>query len=103
MALIYQISLHGSAYDAREKEWDEMIAETGKEPDRNWKNPDMDGRPLLKGEYGCAISHLRVWQKIVDSGLNGIILEEDAVFDEINPYHVDHLLEDHDSVWLGYR
>jgi len=101
--LIYQISLNCDAYDARNKTWEEMIAETGKQPDFEWKNPDMGERPLLKGEYGCAISHLRVWEKIARSGLNGIILEEDAVFKEINPYYVDHKLEDYDSVWLGYN
>lgn len=103
MAIIYQISLNVDAYDARNKGWDEMVAETGKEPDRDWKNPDMYGRPLLKGEYGCAISHLRVWQKIVDSGINGIILEEDAVFEQIDVDKVDALLQEYDSVWLGYR
>ena len=102
MALIYQVSLHGDAYDARNKTWDQIYSETGCKPRTGWKDPLLD-RTLLKGEFGCSVSHLRVWQKIADSGLNGIILEEDAVYSEINPYHVDHKLEDHDSVWLGYR
>lgn len=102
MALIYQVSLNGDAYDARNKTWDQIYYETGCKPRTGWKDPILD-RTLLKGEFGCSVSHMRVWQKIADSGLNGIILEEDAVFTEINPHHVDHKLEDYDSVWLGYR
>lgn len=100
--LLYQISLHGSAYDARDKTWDQMYSETGCKPRTGWVDPLLD-RPLLKGEFGCSVSHYRVWQKIAESNLNGLILEEDVVFDEINPSHVDWMLEDHDSVWLGYR
>ena len=100
--LLYQISLHGSAYDARDKTWDQMYSETGCKPRTDWVDPLLD-RPLLKGEFGCSVSHLRVWEKIAESNLNGLILEEDAVFDEINPSHVDWMLEDHDSAWLGYR
>ena len=102
MTLIYQISLHGSAYDARDKTWDQMYSETGCKPRTGWLDPILD-RPLLKGEFGCSVSHYRVWQKIAESNLNGLILEEDAVFDEINPNHVEWVLEDHDSAWLGYR
>ena len=104
MALIYQVSLHGDAYDARDKTWDQIYAETGCKPRTGWKDPLLD-RPLLKGEFGCSVSHMRIWQKVAEGELNGIILEEDAVFSEINPYHVDHQLsfEGYDSVWLGYR
>lgn len=100
--IVYQISLHGSAYDARDKTWDQMYSETGCKPHTGWLDPLLN-RPLLKGEFGCSVSHYRVWQKIAESNLNGLILEEDAVFDEINPSHVDWILEDHDSAWLGYR
>lgn len=100
--VIYQISLHGSAYDARDKTWDQMYSETGCKARTDWLDP-IHNRPLLKGEFGCSVSHYRVWQKVADSGLNGLILEEDAVFDEINPSHVDWMLENHDSAWLGYR
>jgi GR25 family glycosyltransferase involved in LPS biosynthesis len=102
MAIIYQISLHGSAFDARGLSWDEAIAESECKPDRAWIDP-IHKRTLLKGEFGCSVSHLAAWRKIAASGLNGIILEEDAVFDEINPHHVDHKLEGYDSAWLGYR
>jgi len=100
--LIYQISLHGSAYDARGKDWDTVESETGCVRDARWRDPILD-RPLLVTEFGCAVSHLRAWQKIADSNRNGIILEEDAVYDSIDPSAVDTLLKEHDSVWLGYR
>jgi len=102
MAIIYQISLHGSAFDARHMSWDQAIAESRCKPDTAWKDP-IHNRTLLKGEFGCAVSHLRVWEKIAKSGVNGIILEEDVVFDGIDVSDVDQLLQDYDSVWLGYR
>ena len=102
MAIIYQISLHGSAFDARNLKWEEAKSQSGCKPDAEWLDP-IHKRSLLKGEFGCAVSHLRVWEQIVQSNLNGIILEEDAVFDSINVGHVDSLLARYDSVWLGYR
>ena len=102
MAIIYQISLHGQAYDARGKDWSTVENETGCVRNIQWRDPILD-RPLLVTEFGCAVSHLRVWQKIAASNRNGIILEEDAVYDSIDPSAVDTLLKEHDSVWLGYR
>ena len=102
MAIIYQISLHGSAYDARGKDWNTVEKETGCVRDTQWRDPILD-RPLLIAEFGCAVSHLRTWEKIAASSRNGIILEEDAVYDSIDPSAVDTLLKEHDSVWLGYR
>jgi len=102
MAIIYQISLHGSAFDVRDLSWQEAKSQSGCKPDAEWLDP-IHKRSLLKGEFGCAVSHLRVWERIVQSNLNGIILEEDAVFDSIDVGHVDSLLARCDSVWLGYR
>jgi len=102
VAIVYQISLHGSAYDARGKDWDTVEKETGCIRDAQWRDPILD-RPLLVAEFGCAVSHFRVWEKIAASNRNGIILEEDAVYDSIDPSAVDTLLKEHDSVWLGYR
>ena len=100
--IVYQISLHGSAYDARDKTWDQIYSETGCKADTEWVDP-LHGRQLLKGEFGCSVSHFRVWQKIAESNRNGIILEEDAVFCSFDVSEVDELLNSHDSVWLGYR
>jgi hypothetical protein len=102
VAIVYQISLHGSAYDARGKDWSTVEKETGCVRDTQWRDP-IHKRPLLIGEFGCAVSHLRTWKKIAASNRNGIILEEDAVYDSIDPSAVDTLLKEHDSVWLGYR
>ena len=102
MALVYQISLHGSAYDARGKDWSTVEKETGCVRDTQWRDPILN-RHLLVTEFGCAVSHLRVWEKIAASNRNGIILEEDAVYDSIDPSAIDTLLKEHDSVWLGYR
>ncbi len=64
------------------------------------KTPFLD-RHLLETEFGCSVSHLRVWHKIANSGLNGIIFEEDAIFESIDVSHVDEILKHHDSAWLG--
>lgn len=103
MAVIYQISLNGNAYDARNKSWDQVIKETGCKPDKSFRNMDAGGRRLLLGEFGCSVSHLRIWEKIASSQANGIILEEDVEFDSINPEQVDYLLQEYASVWLGYQ
>lgn len=100
---IYQISLNGGAFDARSLTWDEAIAESQCKPDTAWIDP-IHKRRLLKGEFGCSVSHLRVWEKIAKSNANGIILEEDVVFDNIDTDDVESLLSTYyDSVWLGYR
>lgn len=102
MAIIYQISLNGDAFDARNKDWPHLIEESNCKPNLEWVDPIMN-RGLLRGEFGCAVSHLRVWEKISKSNRNGIILEEDAVYESIDPNAIDTLLKEHDSVWLGYR
>ena len=102
MAIVYQISLHGDAFDARGKDWAQIIAESGCKPDRAWVDPLL-GRGLLKTEFGCSVSHFRVWQKIAASGVAGIVLEEDAVFSSFDVAEIDGLLKSNDSVWLGHR
>lgn len=102
MAIVYQISLHGDAFDARGKDWLQLISESGCKPDMGWKDPIHD-RTLLKAEFGCSVSHFRVWQKIVRSGVAGIVLEEDAVFSSFDVSEIDGLLKSYDSVWLGHR
>ena len=102
MAIIYQISLDADAFDARGLSWAEAISQSRCKPNRGWLDP-IHKRPLLKGEFGCSVSHLRVWEKIAQSNRNGIILEEDAVFPSIDPDQINRLLFKHDSAWLGYR
>lgn len=102
MALVYQISLHGTAFDARNLSWSDAVAKSGCLPNLKWIDP-LHKRPLNKGEFGCAVSHRAIWQKIASSKQNGIILEEDAIFDAIDVDDVDAVLAKHDSAWLGYR
>ena len=102
MAIVYQISLYGSAFDARKLSWDSAIELSSCKPNLEWKDP-IHNRSLLIGEFGCAVSHLRIWEKIAESGINGIILEEDAVFTSIDPVDVSDKLRVYHSVWLGYR
>tara|TARA_R100001126_G_scaffold90442_1_gene59673 strand:- start:814 stop:2562 length:1749 start_codon:yes stop_codon:yes gene_type:complete len=102
VAIIYQISLHGNAFDARNLSWLSATKQSGCRPDLSWRDP-IHKRSLLIGEFGCAVSHLRVWQKIAESDINGIILEEDAIFTTIDPVDVSDKLRVYDSVWLGYR
>ena len=99
---VYQISLYCDAFDARGKSWEDLEAETGCKPDRAWLDP-IHNRRLLKSEFGCSVSHLRVWQKIAKSGVSGIILEEDAVFSSFDVSEIEEILKSHHSVWLGYR
>ena len=35
---------------------------------------------LKPGEFGCALSHLKIWEKIIDTGVPALILEDDAEF-----------------------
>jgi GR25 family glycosyltransferase involved in LPS biosynthesis len=42
---------------------------------RNFATKDW---ALTPGEIGCALSHIRVWRKILRDGLAGVILEDDA-------------------------
>lgn len=102
MAIVYQISLHGDAFDARGKDWAQIISESDCKPDRAWVDPLL-GRGLLKTEFGCSVSHFRVWQKIAASGVAGIVLEEDAVFSSFDVAEIDGLLKSYSSVWLGHR
>jgi len=102
LAIVYQISLNGDAFDARGKDWPQLISESGCKPDRAWVDPLL-GRGLLKTEFGCSVSHFRVWQKIAASGVAGIVLEEDAVFSSFDIGEIEGILKSHDSVWLGHR
>ena len=102
MISIYQISLYGDAFDARKLSFEEASKLSGCKRAENWLDP-IHKRKMLIGEFGCAVSHLKVWEKIERSNTNGIVLEEDAVFSSIDVSEVDKLLDENDSVWLGYR
>lgn len=47
------------------------------------KNHPRLKRQLSKGELGCAFSHLRIYQKMIDDNIKqAIILEDDAIIDK---------------------
>ncbi|MXQ06674.1 hypothetical protein GQ651_02325 [Alphaproteobacteria bacterium GH1-50] len=72
------------------------------------------GRPMADTEYGCALSHMGVYRRIVDDGLPGaLVLEDDAIltplFDEFlaadghlagDLVQLDHL---HGDIWRAER
>ena len=52
----------------------------------DWKQPEHSlhfyQRDIRKGEIGCALSHVNIWKRVVDEGLDEVlILEDDAGFD----------------------
>lgn len=52
----------------------------------SWKNSDLPlhfyQREVRNGEIGCALSHVNIWKKVVEEGLDEVlILEDDAGFD----------------------
>ena len=92
MAIIYQISLHGNtAFDARNLKWEDAISKSGCKPNNSWRDP-LHNRPILKGEFGCAVSHLKIWHEIASSGVNGIILEEDALYESIDTQKISDII-----------
>ncbi|PWN07821.1 glycosyltransferase family 25 protein [Rhodohalobacter mucosus] len=66
--------------------------------------------PLSSGEVGCALSHLGIYQTILERGLkNALILEDDLVVDQSNPglpgtleQSFSELPPDWDLLYLGY-
>lgn len=58
-----------------------------------WKEPYM-GRHITKGEVGCALSHYKIWKKMVDESIdNVLVLEDDIEFLEVkcNSDNLDNL------------
>lgn len=47
---------------------------------------------MTKGEIGCALSHLKIYQKIVDENIPyALILEDDAIFDAEFPKYLKEI------------
>jgi len=61
------------------------------------------GRELLAGEIGCALSHLKAWQNIIDSKLDGaFIFEDDIVFNTTfaEVQYLQNIHSNHASLFL---
>lgn len=61
---------------------------------------------LTRSIIGCALAHVRCWQKVVDdSSQTVLILEDDAIFsadfDQVLQKSLDHLPTDWDLLYLG--
>lgn len=54
----------------------------------------------INGAFSCSAGHYRIWQKIVESGEPGVVLEHDAIvkydFSSMSP-------KDNEILWLGPR
>lgn len=62
------------------------------------------GYPMSDGEYGCALSHIAAYERIVAEGLPGaLILEDDAILtDQLKKFHEAGPYRNHDLVQLSY-
>jgi glycosyl transferase family 25 len=64
--------------------------------------------PLTKGAIGCALSHRKAYQKIIDDNLNSaLILEDDITIDPQFMKKITQILQncpnDYDVLFLGYH
>ena len=58
----------------------------------DWSKRLSAGRPILRGEIGCALSHLKAYEKVVHENLDyACILEDDMIVDQ--PRILQHLLQ----------
>lgn len=63
------------------------------------RRQSMYAAPMSKGEHGCILSHLKAMQVLWDSGAEyGVILEDDAVWDEHFLPRLRYLIE-HTAGW----
>jgi glycosyl transferase family 25 len=65
------------------------------------------GKPLTKGEIGCALSHLSIYKTMVKENIEKAIIFEDDIDidDNFNKVikHIDNLQKDWELVLLGYN
>lgn len=65
------------------------------------------GRELTKGEIGTALSHLRIYQEMIDQNIQAALILEDDVGFEINNQDLIHIVEklpnDWECIMLGHH
>ncbi|XP_062827364.1 procollagen galactosyltransferase 1 isoform X1 [Anolis carolinensis] len=67
-----------------------------------YKDP-YHGRPLTKGELGCFLSHYKVWQEIVDRGLEkSVVFEDDLRFEIFFKRRIMNLMYDLEEEGLDW-
>lgn len=60
-------------------------------------------RPLTKSEIGCSLSHVKVYNKMVEDGSRGIILEDDTIItEELAEVAKDSFADNVGLVMLGF-
>ncbi|MCY4050714.1 MAG: glycosyltransferase family 25 protein [Gammaproteobacteria bacterium] len=68
---------------------------------------DFRGRPLSRGEIGCALSHITLYKEIIENRLDAMLILEDDIF--IDSRILSVLMdtcsypEDWDIIFIGYR
>ncbi|KAF7243946.1 Procollagen galactosyltransferase 1 [Varanus komodoensis] len=67
-----------------------------------YKDP-YHGRPLTKGELGCFLSHYKVWQEIVERGLEkSVVFEDDLRFEIFFKRRIMNLMYDLEEEGLDW-
>ncbi len=62
--------------------------------------------PRIKGELGCACSHRKIWQEIVDHGYKNVLVLEDDIafaadFDKYLARALNNVPTDYDLLYIG--
>lgn len=64
--------------DGKEIFYDDLL-ELGYDTNKNWRDRcEFFQRPLLHGDIGCLMSHIKVWERIIEDGKPALILEDDC-------------------------
>ena len=59
------------------------LVRQGLDTDKNWRDRVENwSRPLLHGDIGCLMSHIKVWERIIDDDEPALILEDDCLLHE---------------------
>ena len=79
------------------------LAQMGITPSYKWRDPILKRR-LTRGEVGCALSHIALWQECVDTQENYLILEDDVALQRLPTMErLEQLATVHGFVYLTYR
>lgn len=89
-----RIAAVDGAAESQQREW---------VSDPEWSDPILK-RPMTSGELGCLRSHYDCWLRVVSSGVNALILEDDVTIEQpLNLNYYDALLQQAGVLYLGYR
>lgn len=68
-------------------------------------NHNKNGRSSLKGSIGCALTHRKIWENVVNSGKNTLVFEDDIIlpknfWDRLNK-NIKEVPNNWDIIFLG--